>query len=67
MYFKDQSNFKKYKPILFLSIQPKYLRILDYKNRGLEKIFRNINYNFYSIDGTVPKELLLSEYMLIPR
>ncbi len=55
------------RPLIFLSVHPRQIRILGQSTEMLAKLIESLGYNCHHIDGSPVKTFALREYILTPR
>lgn len=61
-----RNTLKKFKPVIFLSVHPVEISLLNNSLEELIYIIHDMNYQIFNIDGTSVKEFGLKEYLLKP-
>ncbi|MDB4349669.1 FkbM family methyltransferase [Omnitrophica bacterium] len=62
-----QTIFKKYNPIVFLSLHPRRLALMDASIEELAQLTDSLSYNIYNTSGQRPGRFEHNEYILIPK
>ena len=63
----SRKTIKKFKPIIYLSVHPKFLEKLGQSTKMLSKLIDELDYRCFEIDGKSVEKFQLKEYKLLPK